>query len=113
MPQNMKVSSVSACAGVGWPSRLRSYCLRETARAEPIHQAVGLRALVWCRRHLHEATHVARTTSTFAHRLQQVKALRRYLAEAGQYERAYRADLLIQRLYERWADEMFAAARTN
>jgi hypothetical protein len=56
---------------------------------------------IWTRRPMaHERQ------AQFALRLQEVKALRRYLAGAGQYERAYRADLLIQRLYERWADEI-------
>jgi hypothetical protein len=48
-----------------------------------------------------------------AHRIQQVQAMRTRFAESGQYQRAYKAHLLVNRVYDRWADEVFAAARTN
>src|SRR4051812_22013280 len=104
MRKNMKVSSVSARAGVGWPSRAMQLLL---CGKLPAPNQCGAIEICTRRPMSHERQ------AQFANRLQQVKALRRHLAGAGQYERAYRADLLIQRLYERWADEMFEAARTN
>ncbi len=48
----------------------------------------------------------------WTHRLQQLQALRDRLTGAGRYDRAYRAHLAVQHVYDRWADEVFAAART-
>jgi hypothetical protein len=40
-------------------------------------------------------------------RLDHLQALREQFISSGRYDRAYRAYLMAQRLYERWADEMF------
>jgi hypothetical protein len=45
-------------------------------------------------------------------RLQQLQLLRARLVRAGQYDRAYKAYLVVTRVYDRWADEVFAAARS-
>jgi len=47
----------------------------------------------------------------WSHRLERLQALRERFTCAHQYERAYKAYLAVQRLYDRWADEVFAAAR--
>jgi hypothetical protein len=47
----------------------------------------------------------------WTHRLQQLQALRERLTAAGRYDRAYRAHLIAQHGYARWAHEVFAAAR--
>ena len=49
----------------------------------------------------------------WTHRLQQLQALRDRLTEAGRYDRAYKAHQIVQHLYDRWADEVFATARTR
>jgi hypothetical protein len=49
----------------------------------------------------------------WSHRLQQLNALRERYIGAGRYDRAYRAYLAAQHVYERWADEVFAAPRTQ
>lgn len=49
----------------------------------------------------------------WTHRLQQLQALRDRLTGAGRYDRAYKAHLAVQHVYARWADEVFAAARTH
>ncbi len=46
-------------------------------------------------------------------RLQRLQALRDRLTGAGRYDRAYKAHLIVQHLYERWADEVFATARSR
>ena len=47
----------------------------------------------------------------WTHRLQRLQMLRDRLTGAGQYDRACKAHLIVQHLYERWADEVFATAR--
>ena len=47
----------------------------------------------------------------WTHRLQQLQALRERLTAAGRYDRAYKAHLIAQHGYARWAHEVFAAAR--
>ena len=47
----------------------------------------------------------------WTHRLERLRDLRERFARASRYERAYKASLAIQRLYDRWADEVFAGAR--
>ena len=47
------------------------------------------------------------------YRLQRIQALEARLRRAGQYDRAYEAYLMAQHLYDRWADEVFAAARSK
>ena len=47
------------------------------------------------------------------YRLQRIQALAARLRRAGQYDRAYEAYLMAQHLYDRWADEVFAAARSK
>ena len=49
----------------------------------------------------------------WTHRLQHLQALRARFAGAGQYDRAYKAHLIAQHVYDRWADEVFAAARAK
>ena len=46
-----------------------------------------------------------------AQRLQNLQALRERLTAAGRYDRAYKAHLITQHGYARWAHEVFAAAR--
>lgn len=46
-------------------------------------------------------------------RLQQVQALRERFKGAGRYDRAYKAHCVAQHVYDRWAREVFAAARTR
>lgn len=48
----------------------------------------------------------------WSHRLQQLQVLRERYMGAGQYDRAYKAHLAAQHVYERWADEVFAVPRT-
>ena len=47
----------------------------------------------------------------WTHRLQPLQGQRDQLASTGQYDRAYKAHLAVQHVYERWADEVFAATR--
>ena len=42
---------------------------------------------------------------------QRLQALRERLTAAGRYDRAYKAHLIAQHGYARWAHEVFAAAR--
>ena len=49
----------------------------------------------------------------WSHRLQRIQALRAHLTGAGQYDRAYEAYLVAQHAYDRWADEVFVAARSK
>lgn len=46
-------------------------------------------------------------------RLQRIQALRARFIGAGRYDRAYKAYLIVQQVYDRWANEVFAAARTK
>ncbi|GEO18878.1 hypothetical protein [Microvirga aerophila] len=43
----------------------------------------------------------------WTHRLERLHALRERLTAANHYDRAYKAYLTIQHVYDRWADEMF------
>jgi hypothetical protein len=47
----------------------------------------------------------------WAFRLERLQALKVRFASANRYDRAHKAHLAVQRLYERWADEVFTAAR--
>jgi hypothetical protein len=47
----------------------------------------------------------------WTHRLERLQTLRERFMGAKRYDRAYRAYLAVQRLYDRWADEVFANAR--
>ncbi len=49
----------------------------------------------------------------WARRLERLQVLRERFARASRYERAYKAYLAVQHLYERWADEVFATARSR
>ena len=49
----------------------------------------------------------------WTHRLQRLQALRDRFTGSGRYDRAYKAYLAVQHVYERWADEVFASARTH
>ena len=44
-------------------------------------------------------------------RLERLQSLKGRYARANRYDRAYKAHLAVQRLYDRWADEVFTAAR--
>ena len=44
-------------------------------------------------------------------RLERLQSLKQGFASANRYDRAYKAHLAVQRLYERWADEVFSGAR--
>ena len=44
-------------------------------------------------------------------RFQQLQALRARFTGAGQYHSAHKADRVVQKMYERWANEVFATAR--
>jgi len=46
-------------------------------------------------------------------RLRQLDALRARFAGAGRYDRADKAYLAAKRVYDRWADEVFAAVRSQ
>jgi hypothetical protein len=46
----------------------------------------------------------------WTHRLQQLQALRERLTAAGRNDRAYKAHLIAQHGYARWAHEVFAAS---
>ena len=45
------------------------------------------------------------------HRLEHLRALRERFTISRQYDRALRAYIVVQHLYDRWADEVFAAAQ--
>jgi hypothetical protein len=47
----------------------------------------------------------------WTHRLERLHALRERLTAANRYDRAYKAYLTIQHVYDRWADEMFCLHR--
>ena len=47
----------------------------------------------------------------WTHRLERLHALRERLATAHRYDRAYEAYLIIQHVYDLWADEMFHSPR--
>ncbi len=47
----------------------------------------------------------------WAQRLDRLQALKEQFARVGRYDRAHKAYLAIQQLYDRWANEMFAAHR--
>jgi hypothetical protein len=49
--------------------------------------------------------------SQWAQRIARLQALKDRFAARSRYDRAYKAHLAIQHVYERWADEVFAAAR--
>ena len=47
----------------------------------------------------------------WTYRLERLHALRARFTGTSRYDRAYKAYLAIQHVYDRWADEVFAAAR--
>ena len=47
----------------------------------------------------------------WTNRLRQLQALRERLTAAGRYDRAYKAHLIAQHGYARWAHEVFATTR--
>ena len=47
----------------------------------------------------------------WSHRLDRLRALRERFLSAHRYDRAYKVHLVIQHLYDRWADEVFRAQR--
>ncbi len=47
----------------------------------------------------------------WTHRLERLHALRERLTAVHHYSRAYKAYLIIQHVYDRWADEMFRSHR--
>jgi hypothetical protein len=47
----------------------------------------------------------------WAHRLERLHTLRERFTGAGRYDRAYKAHLAAQHVYDRWADEAFASHR--
>jgi hypothetical protein len=47
----------------------------------------------------------------WTHRLEHLHALRERFTSSHRYDRAYKAYLAVQHVYDRWADEMFASAR--
>lgn len=49
----------------------------------------------------------------WTYRLQLIQALRERFTGSGRYDRAYKAHLVAQHVYDRWAHEVFAAARTR
>jgi predicted NAD/FAD-binding protein len=49
----------------------------------------------------------------WSHRLQQLQTLRERFTTVGRYDRAHKAHLVLQHVYERWANEVFAAPRTQ
>ena len=49
----------------------------------------------------------------WTHRLDRLHALRDRFMAAYRYDRAYKVYLLIQHVYDRWADEMFYAQRAQ
>jgi hypothetical protein len=52
-----------------------------------------------------------RRQSQWAQRLSHLQALRERFALNGHYNRALRAHLVVQRVYDRWADEVFSGQR--
>jgi hypothetical protein len=49
--------------------------------------------------------------SQWTRRLERLHALREHLTAAHRYDRAYETYLIIQHVYDRWADEMFCLPR--
>ncbi len=49
--------------------------------------------------------------SQWTQRIARLQTLKDRFAARSCYDRAYKAHLAIQHVYERWADEVFAAAR--
>lgn len=49
----------------------------------------------------------------WSHRLQQLQTLREQFTATGKYDRAYKAHLVLQHVYDRWATEVFAATPTH
>lgn len=47
----------------------------------------------------------------WTHRLERLHALRERYTAARHYERAYETYLIIQHVYDRWADEVFRSTR--
>jgi hypothetical protein len=47
----------------------------------------------------------------WTHRLERLHALRERFTTAYRYDRAYKAYLAIQHVYDRWAGEMFCSPR--
>ena len=47
----------------------------------------------------------------WTHRLARIKDLQERFRGIGRHDRAYKAYLVLQRVYDRWAGEVFAAAR--
>ncbi len=47
----------------------------------------------------------------WTHRLERLQALRERFTCAHRYDRAYKANRVVQHLYDRWADEVFASLR--
>ena len=47
----------------------------------------------------------------WTHRLERLHTLRERFTRARHYDRAYDTYLIIQHVYERWADEMFCSPR--
>ena len=49
----------------------------------------------------------------WTHRLEHLLALRERFSSSHRYDRAYKAHLAVQHVYDRWADEMFSAGRST
>ena len=49
----------------------------------------------------------------WSHRLQQIQALQERFTGVGRYDRAHKAHRVVQHVYDRWAQEVFAAAHTQ
>jgi len=49
----------------------------------------------------------------WSHRLQQIQALQERFTGVGRYDRAHKAHRVAQHVYDRWAQEVFAAAHTQ
>lgn len=49
----------------------------------------------------------------WTHRLKHIQAMRERFRGAGRYDRAYKAHLAAQAVYDRWAREVFSAARAG
>jgi hypothetical protein len=49
----------------------------------------------------------------WTHRLDRLRGLRERFVAARRYDRAYKVYLVIQHLYDRWADEVFRARRAQ
>ncbi len=49
----------------------------------------------------------------WTHRLDRLHALRDRFMAAHRYDRAYKVYLVIQHVYDRWADEVFCAQRST